>query len=94
MSNRYKKKQPLTNLLCKKVKYVWTYDCQKSFDQLKTILKSTPVLLEPSFDKEFKLAVDASGVGAGSVSLQEEDNGVDHPVCYFTRKFNKQQRNY
>ena len=81
--------EPLTNLLGKKAKYVWTDDCQKSFDKLKAILRSAPVLLAPSFDKEFKLAVDASDVGAGSVLLQEDDNGVDHPVCYFSKKFNK-----
>ena len=86
--------EPLTNLLGKRVKYVWTDDCQKSFDKLKAILKSAPVLLAPSFEKEFKLAVDASDVGAGSVLLQEDDNGVDHPVCYFSKKFNKHQRNY
>ena len=56
--------EPLTNLLGKKAKYVWTDDCQKSFDKLKAILRSAPVLLAPSFDKEFKLAVDASDVGA------------------------------
>ena len=86
--------EPLTNLLGKRVKYVWTDDCQKSFDKLKAVLKSAQVLLAPSFDKDFKLAVDASDVGAGSVLLQEDDNGVDHPVCYFSKKFNKHQRNY
>ena len=86
--------EPLTNLLGKRVKYIWTDDCQKSFDKLKAILKSSPVLLAPSFDREFKLAVDASDVGAGSVLLQEDDNGVDHPVCYFSKKFNKHQKNY
>ena len=43
------------------------------------MLKSSPVLLAPNFEKEFKLAIDASGVGASSVLLQEDDNGVDHP---------------
>ena len=63
-------------------------------DKLKAILKSAPVLLAPRFDKEFKLAVDANDDGAGCVLLQEDDNGVDHPVCYFSKKFNKLQRNY
>ena len=40
------------------------------------------------------MAVDASDVGAGSVLLQEDDNGADHPVCYFSKKFDKHQRNY
>ena len=86
--------EPLTNLLGKRVKFLWTDNCQKSFEKLKAILKSAPVLLAPSFDKEFKLAVDASDVGAGSVLFQEDDNGVDNPVCYYSKKFNKHQRNY
>ena len=45
-------------------------------------------------NKEFKLAVDASDVGAGGVLLQEDDNGVDHPICYFSKKFSKHQKNY
>ena len=49
--------EPLTNLLGKRVKFIWTYNCQKSFEKLKAILKSDPVPLAPSFDKEFKLAV-------------------------------------
>ena len=86
--------EPLTNLLGKRVKFIWTGNCQKSLEKLKAILKSSPVLLAPSFDKEFKLAVDASDVGAGSVLLQEDEYGIDHPVCYYSKRFNKHQRNY
>ncbi|MDA3086465.1 RNase H-like domain-containing protein [Campylobacter sp. CS_ED1] len=86
--------EPLTNLLRKGTKFVWNDRCQIAFDKLKAILKSTPVLLAPDFNKCFKLAVDASDVGAGAVLIQEDDNGIDHPVCYFSKKFNTQQRNY
>ena len=79
--------EPLTNLLGKKVRYVWSEVCQKSFDQLKALLKSAPVLSAPRFDREFKVAVDASDVGAGSVLLQEDDNGVDHPVFLALQHF-------
>ena len=76
--------EPLTNLLGKRVKFIWTDNCQKSFEKFKAKPKSAPDLLAPSFDTEFKLALDASDVGAGSVLLQEDDN--DHPVCYFSKK--------
>ena len=33
-----------------------------------------------------KLAVDASDTGADSVMLQGDCNGVDHLVCYFSKK--------
>ena len=86
--------EPLTNLLKKSTKFKWNDKCQDAFDRLKAILKSTPVLWAPDFDKCFKLAVDASDVGIGAVLLQEDNNGIDHPVCYFSKKFNKHQKNY
>ena len=86
--------EPLTNLLKKSTKFKWKDKCQDAFDRLKAILKSAPVLLAPDFDKCFKLAVDASDVGIGAVLLQEDNNGIDHPVCYFSKKFNKHQKNY
>lgn len=42
----------------------------------------------------FKLEVDASATGAGAVLLQEDSQGIDHPVCYFSRKFDKHQLRY
>ena len=86
--------EPLTNLLKKSTKFKWNDKCQNAFDRLKAILKSAPVLLAPDFDKCFKLAVDASDVGIGAVLLQKDNNGIDHPVCYFCKKFNKHQKNY
>ena len=86
--------EPLINLLTKRMRFQWTNDCQNTFDKLKAILRGEPVLLAPNFNQEFKLAIDASDVGAGGVLLQEEDNGVAHPVCYYSDKFNKHQKNY
>ena len=86
--------EPLTNLLKKSTKFKWNDKCQDAFDRLKAILKSAPVLLAPDFDKCFKLAVDASDIGIGAVPLQEDNDGIDHPVCYFSKKFNKHQKNY
>ena len=50
--------------------------------------------MAPNFDKQFKLYVDASEIGMGAVLLQEDSSGVDHPVCYYSRKFDSHQRNY
>ena len=70
---------PLTTLLRKRNKFIWSERCQQSFDKLKAVLISVPVLSAPNFNC-FKLSVDASDIGAGSVLLQEDENGVDHPV--------------
>ena len=57
--------EPLTKVLGKRTNFVWNNDCQKSFDKLKDILKSAPVLLAPKFDRELKMALDASDVTTG-----------------------------
>lgn len=85
---------PLTDMLSKKKNFLWTEGCQKAFDQLKAVLTSSPVLVAPKLDQAFKLAVDASDIGAGAVLLQENVEGVDHPVSYYSKKFNRCQRNY
>ena len=86
--------QPLTELLRKNVKFIWTERCQSAFNRLKALLQSAPVLSAPDFSRPFKLAVDASDIAAGAVLLQEDDDEIDHPVAYFSRKFNQHQRNY
>lgn len=86
--------QPLTSLLSPSCQFRWSDECQYAFVSIKALLCSAPVLRAPDLSSEFKLEVDASAVGAGAVLLQEDENGVDHPVCYFSRKFNKHQLNY
>ena len=85
---------PLTNLLSKKVKFVWTHDCQLAFDKVKLLLQESPVLKSPDYEKSFKLIIDSSDVRTGSVLEQEASDGLDHPVSYFSKKFLKYQKNY
>ena len=85
---------PLTNLLSKKIKFVWTDDCQLAFDKVKLLLQKSPVLKSPDYEKPFKLIIDSSDVGTGSVLVQEASDGLDHPVSYFSKKFLKYQKNY
>ncbi|KAL2076463.1 hypothetical protein ACEWY4_027927 [Coilia grayii] len=85
---------PLTSLLKKDARFEWTDVCQSAFENAKLLLSTAPVLAAPRLDMPFQIQVDASQVGAGAVLLQSDDNGVDRPVCYFSRKFNKHQLNY
>lgn len=85
---------PLTALTSPSCQFIWTSECQNAFENLKGLLCCSPVLSAPDFCKPFKLEVDASAVGAGAVLLQEDKHGVDHPVSYFSRKFNEHQQKY
>ena len=85
---------PLTDLLKKGCKFQWTNRCEAAWNHIKTILSSEPILKAPEFHKPFRLATDASDLGAGAVLLQEDDEGIEHPVSYYSKKFNSSQRNY
>ena len=56
---------------------MWEQDCQRSFDKIKAVLTNYPRLTTPDFNKQFKLAVDASDVGVGVVMFQDEE-GIKH----------------
>ena len=85
---------PLTDLLSPKVDFRWSALCQSAFEQTKSLLVNAPVLSAPRFDVPFKVAVDACDTGVGAVLLQDGDDGVEHPVSYFSRKLDKHQRWY
>ena len=68
--------------------------CQGAFKKVKAMLMLKPVLCTPNFQKWFKLAMDASDIGARAIVLQEDVNEVEHPIYYFSKKFQKGQKNY
>ena len=51
---------PLTTLTRKNVRFTWTEDCEKSFQELKKRLTTTPVLAIPSGNDGFVIYSDAS----------------------------------
>ena len=85
---------PLTNLLKKSQNYSWTSACEAAFLKVKMMLSSKPILQAPNFYKQFRLMVDASHMGAGAALMQVDEKGIEHPVSYFSRKFNPHQVNY
>ncbi len=85
---------PLTNMLRASQDFKWTDECHSAFDAVKTLLCSAPVLAAPHYSRSFKLDVDASATGAGAVLLQDDENGIEHPIGYFSKKFLKHQLSY
>ncbi|KAJ8759015.1 hypothetical protein K2173_003253 [Erythroxylum novogranatense] len=58
---------PMTKLLRKNQKFIWTDECQKSFEELKHRLTSAPVLILPSSDEGYTVYSDASRKGKANV---------------------------
>ncbi|XP_059223172.1 uncharacterized protein LOC131996977 [Stomoxys calcitrans] len=75
-------------------KFVWTEEAQKSFEDLKSILSSAPVLHSPDFSQPFFIHCDASKTGIGGVLVQKNAEGDEFPVAFMSKKLNQAQRNY
>jgi hypothetical protein len=80
---------PITSLQKKGVKFQWTLDCEKSFQHLKQLLTSAPILSIVDPNEDFIVCIDACKEGLGGVLSQ---NGF--VVCYESRKLKEHERNY
>ena len=56
---------PLSQLLLKDSKFVWTDACEQAFKAWKDALSSAPILAFPDFHETFYLYTDASNEGRG-----------------------------
>ena len=81
--------KPMTRLLQKDMKFVWTSECDAAFHTLQTLLTLAPVLAQPDIEKPFDVFCDASGTGLRCVLLQES-----RVIAYASRQLRKHEVNY
>ena len=72
---------PLTRLVSKDVKFVWTDVEQKAFNTFKQILSRETLLAHPQFDKPFVIHTDASDTQLGAVISQD-----NKPIAFYSGK--------
>ena len=77
----------MTSLLEKNAKFVWTKQCQASFEELKKRLSTAPVLVLPDLNKSFSIYYDASRLSLGCVLMQE-----GRVVAYASRQLRKHEK--
>ena len=68
---------PITTLQKKSVRFIWNQQCQDTFEKLKQLLTTTPVLKVVDPSKDFVVCTNASKEGLGGVLTQE-----CHVICY------------
>jgi hypothetical protein len=71
---------PLTDLT-RKGAFKWSPEAQLTFDKMKKVMSTCPVLALPDFAQPFTVECDASGEGIGAVLMQNR-----HPIVYESRK--------
>ncbi|KAG5873264.1 hypothetical protein JTB14_013175 [Gonioctena quinquepunctata] len=85
--------RPLSELMRKIVAWNWTERHQESFETLKSLLMTAPILQQADEGKPFSIRTDASSFALGAVLVQGE-GAEEHPVEYASRLLTKPEQNY
>ena len=72
--------QPLNNLLKSDVKWKWSDECKRAFQEIKKLLVSAPVLAHYNPELPIRLAGDASAYGIGAVISHRFPDGTERSV--------------
>jgi len=86
--------RPLHRLSGKGVPWEWTGECQQAFLTLRDRLVSAPILCYPSGIGAYVLDTDASDASVGAVLSQEQADGREGVISYFSKALNGAERNY
>ena len=84
---------PLTDLTKNGVKFSWSKECQASFEKLKALLVSEPILRHPDPTKVYNIYTDSSMRAIGGVAAQNYEDG-EHPVQFESRLMTGAELNY
>jgi hypothetical protein len=79
----------ITSLQRKEKKFYWIEECESSFQRLKQLLYSAPILKIADPNKDYIVCTDACKEGLGGVLSQE-----GFVVCYEFRKLKEHEKNY
>ena len=86
--------KPLRDLLVRNNPWVWEAAQQKSFEEVKQIVTSSPVLALFSPKSYTVIFADASSYGLGAVLLQRQPQGELKPVAYISRSMTITEERY
>ena len=78
--------------LSRPISDLWDESCDKSFDNLKQLLTTAPLLGYPDLSRPFILEVDASYQGLGAVLSQQQEQGLV-VIAYASRGLRENERN-
>ena len=85
---------PLYRLLKKGTTFEWKQEQEEAFEKVKKYITKEPVLRIYNSNEKCYLYTDASRIGIGAILKQKQDDGVLHPVGYFSKKLLPYQMNY
>ena len=84
----------MTCLTSSKVPFIWGDEKEKAFKKIKKTLSQAPVLAYVNPNKPFIIESDASNFSVGAMLFQEQDDGIEHPVAFYSHKMLPVETNY
>ena len=78
----------------KDVKQQWGKEQQKTFNKLKEIFTTRPVLVVLDLDKKFRIEADASNYVTGGVLSIKYSNKLWRPIAFIFKSLSNTERNY
>ncbi|XP_003741883.2 uncharacterized protein K02A2.6-like, partial [Galendromus occidentalis] len=87
-------KEPLTPLLRKNVKFVWTERCEEAFEQAKKILQSDLALTHYDPQLPLEVSADASQSGVGGVLLHTFPDGSKKAIMHVNKVLTETEKRY
>jgi len=78
----------------KYVLFVWGPEQQAAFDLLKNAFMSAPILRHFDYDREIIVETDASDYISVGILSQYDDEGILHPVAFYSKKYSPAECNY
>jgi hypothetical protein len=86
--------EPLTRLLRKDTKFLWSEKTQSAFDTLKTAFTSAPILTHFNPERPIALETDASDYALAGILSHPDSHGNLQPIAFHSRKSNDAELNY
>ena len=74
--------------------FEWTTTCQQTFELVKKLFTTTPILKAPNWAMDFHVHCDASNILIGAVLAQKMNENIDSPIYYVSRLLNQAEKNY
>ncbi len=77
---------PLNALLRKGAKFIWSKECDIALEKLKTEIVTATQLNHFVPGRVTTVATDASDYGVGAVLSQKDENGIERPIAFASKR--------
>ena len=86
--------KPLNALAKKNTVFAWDSACDVAFRELKSRVLEAPILCHFDREKQCYLETDSSDTVNGGVLSQKQDDGLLHPIAFFSKNMSPAECNY